>query len=164
MTLAQSHLWTALRYVELNPVRAGIVGRPEEYPWSNARSHVSGEDRGHMLDMDFWREAGGAERWQVLLGGAEEELELKRLRSTTYAGKPFGSKEFIEQLRNHERETGGHSSGRTGRKTVEQAELCPGPRSWRPRASLLTIHCCMVNVWRGLFQPPSGSMKRMFAH
>ena len=33
------HLWTAARYVELNPERAGLAGRAEEYPWSSAAAH-----------------------------------------------------------------------------------------------------------------------------
>ncbi len=32
----ESHLWAAVRYVERNPVRAGIVDRAEDYPWSSA--------------------------------------------------------------------------------------------------------------------------------
>ena len=36
---------TAIRYVENNPVRAGLVQEPDEYPWSSAKSHVDkGED------------------------------------------------------------------------------------------------------------------------
>jgi putative transposase len=34
-----SHFWAALRYVERNPVRAGIVGRAEDYRWSSAAAH-----------------------------------------------------------------------------------------------------------------------------
>jgi len=34
--LAPGHLWAALRYVEWNPVRAGVVGTPEAYRWSSA--------------------------------------------------------------------------------------------------------------------------------
>ena len=34
--LDESHLWLALRYVELNPVRAAMVSRAELWPWSTA--------------------------------------------------------------------------------------------------------------------------------
>ena len=37
--LDESHAWAALRYVERNPVRAGMTARAEDYPWSSARSH-----------------------------------------------------------------------------------------------------------------------------
>ena len=33
------HLWTATRYVERKPVRAGLVKRAEEYPWPSANAH-----------------------------------------------------------------------------------------------------------------------------
>jgi putative transposase len=35
--------WEVLAYVELNPVRAGIVLNPEDWEWSSARAHLSGE-------------------------------------------------------------------------------------------------------------------------
>jgi REP element-mobilizing transposase RayT len=38
--LDDSHLWQALRYVELNPVRAGLIVAPEQWQWSSARAHV----------------------------------------------------------------------------------------------------------------------------
>ena len=34
-----SHYWSAVRYVERNPVRAGLVQRAEQYPWSSAAVH-----------------------------------------------------------------------------------------------------------------------------
>jgi REP element-mobilizing transposase RayT len=36
----EAHLWEAARYIDLNPVRAGIVGLPADYPWSSYRAHV----------------------------------------------------------------------------------------------------------------------------
>lgn len=47
----EQHLWRALRYVERNPVRAGMVGRAEEYLWSSARAHVQEKDHSGLLDM-----------------------------------------------------------------------------------------------------------------
>ena len=40
--LHEVHLYTAIRYVERNPVRAGLVNQGEDYPWSSALSHVKG--------------------------------------------------------------------------------------------------------------------------
>jgi putative transposase len=37
-----AHLWQAARYVDLNPVRAGLVAQPEAWPWSSARSRILG--------------------------------------------------------------------------------------------------------------------------
>ena len=42
--LDEPHLQTAARYVELNPVRAGLINSPSRYPWSSAGAHVRGRD------------------------------------------------------------------------------------------------------------------------
>ena len=40
VAMDEAHLHVCLRYVELNPVRAGLVERPEAWPWSSARAHL----------------------------------------------------------------------------------------------------------------------------
>ncbi len=40
----KDHLLTAARYVELNPVRAGLVHAPSRYRWSSAAAHLKGRD------------------------------------------------------------------------------------------------------------------------
>jgi len=44
VVMDEAHLLTAARYVELNPVRARMVVRPDEYKWSSARAHMLGQD------------------------------------------------------------------------------------------------------------------------
>jgi len=97
--LEDSHLWAALRYVERNPVRAGLVAFPADWEWSSARAHLGLTTTFGCLDRDFWQQAGGAQRWQALLAEPEPEEWLKRFRHATYAGNPFGSEEFAEQVR-----------------------------------------------------------------
>jgi putative transposase len=41
--LSEDHHWTAMPYAELNPRRAKIVGRPEEFEFSSAHAHLTGE-------------------------------------------------------------------------------------------------------------------------
>ena len=41
--LDDAYLWTAMRYVECNPVRAGRVQRAEDYRWSSAAAHCIGQ-------------------------------------------------------------------------------------------------------------------------
>ncbi|MGH8544076.1 MAG: transposase [Gammaproteobacteria bacterium] len=38
--LDESHLLAAARYIELNPVHAGMVAKAEEYAWSSAQFHL----------------------------------------------------------------------------------------------------------------------------
>ena len=40
----ETHLIAAARYIALNPVRARLVGRPQDWAWSSARAHLSGRD------------------------------------------------------------------------------------------------------------------------
>jgi putative transposase len=84
--------------VEQNPVRAGLASRPEEFRWSSAAAHVSGHDPAAVLDLAFWTEAGGAERWKGLQASPEELIQLRLLRRCTYAGRPFGEDSFVTSL------------------------------------------------------------------
>ena len=46
VAMDEAHLLTAVRYVALNPVRARLVARAEDWPWSSVRAHLAGEDDG----------------------------------------------------------------------------------------------------------------------
>ena len=83
----------AARYIELNPVRAGLVADPVWYPWSSARAHITGRDDGlakaaPLLDR--------VPDWRRLLGGGGEDDEALRRHETT--GRPLGSDAFVESL------------------------------------------------------------------
>lgn len=42
----EARLFAACRYIEFNPVRAGLVVRAEDWPWSSVRAHLTGQDDG----------------------------------------------------------------------------------------------------------------------
>jgi len=95
------HCRNALRYVELNPVRAGIAVRPADYRWSSARQHLFGPgaaDHPCVLDWSIWHELGGETGWRELLGREEALAEVLALRRCTYAGKPYGTREFVSEM------------------------------------------------------------------
>ena len=50
--LDESHLIAALRYTDLNPVRAGLAARPWDWPWSSARTHTAEHAGDAVLDCD----------------------------------------------------------------------------------------------------------------
>jgi putative transposase len=72
--LDDAHAWAAVRYVERNPLRAGMVDRAEEYPWSSARAPLRHGDRfpaddvmagrfiGTRLERMAGRDAGPGQR------------------------------------------------------------------------------------------------------
>ena len=92
----RTHLVRALLYVDLNPVRAGLVGRAEEYPWSSARVHTEGADPSGTLDLGSWSEICSANDWgEALVGGADA---VDAIRTATRAGNPFGDDRFVAEL------------------------------------------------------------------
>ena len=46
VVMDEEHLMAAARYVAMNPVRARLVERAEDWPWSSARAHLAGRDDG----------------------------------------------------------------------------------------------------------------------
>lgn len=96
--LGRQHLWVALRYVEMNPVRANLVTRPENYPWSSAAAHLGFSSRTGFLDWNFYEEVGGLGQWQELLARPEELAEVRALQHGTFTGRPVGDAEFMADL------------------------------------------------------------------
>ena len=96
--LDDRHLWTAVRYVEQNPLRAGLSVRAEDYTWSSAAAHLGAPDETNLLDLAFWQQEGGAERWRSLLASADEYAAIRRLQQCTFTGRPYGADEFVRTL------------------------------------------------------------------
>jgi putative transposase len=91
-----SHLWAAIAYVERNPVRAGLMNRPGDCPWSSAAAHLTGADPSGVLDMLWWRHESPA-AWAEATG-AKDPISGTSLRRCTYSGRPFGDEEFVREV------------------------------------------------------------------
>ena len=89
------HALAAVRYVERNPVRAGLVKRAWEWPWSSAAGHVSG--RGDLLVRSNPL-AEEVSNWRRFLTEEDEEEVLDRLRRHGRTGRPLGKAGFIRRL------------------------------------------------------------------
>jgi putative transposase len=119
--LGGSHIWAALRYVERNPVQAGMVREPHDWRWSSARAHIAGEDPGGFLAMDSWREMYDGETWQMELAPRpQDEVARLQLRAATMRGRPLGSKAFVDRLE-HDlgRRLTARRAGRPAKKVAE---------------------------------------------
>jgi len=90
------HLWTAVRYVELNPVRAGLVMRAEDYPWSSARAHAWEEEDPLLSPSQPF--PGAVKDWVDWLAAGLREDEINDLRIHTRTGRPLGSPGFLDHL------------------------------------------------------------------
>ena len=99
----EPYLLTLHRYIELNPVRARMVGHPRDFPWSSYRSNAEGEAsmiiRPHGLylglgESDRVRQAVYSEAFASSIPGGE----LDRIRDAIDGGFVLGNREFVERL------------------------------------------------------------------
>jgi putative transposase len=97
--LDSDYLWAAMRYVERNPVRAGMVRRAEAYAWSSAAVHC-GQAESELLSVaPAWKkELAAITDWSAWLAQGDEEEELQRLRRNVDKGLPCGSDAFVKRL------------------------------------------------------------------
>jgi putative transposase len=91
----ERHLQAAWRYVELNPVRAGLVKRPEDWMWSSARAHLFGDDDGLTALAPA---AGRIADWRSYLDQGLGDEDLNAIRQGEKDGRPLGSAAFKAEL------------------------------------------------------------------
>lgn len=96
IALDEQYLWSAVRYVERNPLRAGIVKVSENYHWSSAAAHCGKRDD-HLLSSDLPL-IGDIKDWSEWLKEPEKESEMEILRQNTQKGLPCGNDSFIAKL------------------------------------------------------------------
>jgi putative transposase len=109
----EEYLLSAVRYIELNPVRAGLVEKAWLYPWSSATAHVRGRDDTLVKVKPL---LGRVEDWREYLNTEPDSTDIELLRRHARSGRPLGSSEFVETL-----------ESATGR------ELAPHMRGPKPR-------------------------------
>jgi putative transposase len=96
--LDESYLWEALRYTELNPVRASMVANAESWGWSSAAAHCSTAAADSWLGMRLWRGRWFATSWREYLEAGESQATLAAIRHNTPTGRPLGSAEFMRAV------------------------------------------------------------------
>jgi putative transposase len=97
--LDNDYLWAALRYVERNPVRAGMVRRAENYVWSSAAAHCGRLESDLLSTSAAWKKQCAAiGDWSAWLALGDEEEELGRIRRNINKGLPCGSEAFVNRL------------------------------------------------------------------
>jgi putative transposase len=87
----ETYWFTCMRYVELNPVRAGLVSDPADYPWSSYRSNAMGLDDRLVAPHSLYISLGGSppcrqESWRELCREAIPQDELFEIREATRRG------------------------------------------------------------------------------
>ncbi|MEY3027569.1 MAG: hypothetical protein RLZZ238_2466 [Planctomycetota bacterium] len=71
------HAWNALRYIERNPVDAGLVGEATDWRWSSARMHCGLPKEWEFVNADVRRQWVDPGDWRACLGVPLEEEELE---------------------------------------------------------------------------------------
>jgi putative transposase len=93
LMVADERYWfTCMRYIELNPVRAGIVASPADYLWSSYRAHAFGKTdlvvAPHWLYMALGATSSDREKsWRELCGAPLADDELAEIRAAVRRGR-----------------------------------------------------------------------------
>ena len=90
---SDGHLLRLLRYIEANPLRAGLVERTRDWRWSSLVIRKTGKPAGLLdrLPLDLPRD------WERIVASRWEEAELKTLRTCVVRGRPFGDDEWVDR-------------------------------------------------------------------
>jgi putative transposase len=91
----EEYLLRAVRYVLLNPVRAGLVEKAADWPYSSVRSHLEGRRDG-VVDPGPLRER--VSDWDGLLQADLPSDECEELRLHQRTGRPLGTEAFVRRL------------------------------------------------------------------
>jgi putative transposase len=97
------HLLTVLRYIEANPLRARIVERAQDYPWSSYRAHGLGEPN-PLLDPLITYEGLSSyakvrrDKWSAIVHQPIADETLAAIRRSTATGLPYGHGAWINRL------------------------------------------------------------------
>lgn len=92
--MSEDHLMAAARYVEMNPVHAGLSNHAADYPWSSAKAHCLGTDDElvrvkPLLEM--------VEDWGSFLQGDIRESDKSLFQLHERTGRPLGSEVFVHR-------------------------------------------------------------------
>ena len=100
----ERYLLVCQRYIELNPVRAGVVGRPDQYPWSSYRCNGNGTPDTLVVPHAQYLALGrdSVERqysYQQLFEHALDATHVEQIRAATNGGCAVGDQQFLERLK-----------------------------------------------------------------
>ncbi len=100
---SEQYLLTCSRYIELNPVRAGMIKHPGEYRWSSYHCNALGRQDGiitpHPLYKQLGSDAGMQQSvYRELFAGHIDEAEMRSLRKGTNTGAVIGNDRFREGI------------------------------------------------------------------
>jgi len=91
------HTLAAIRYVELNPVRARLADTAGDWAWSSARAHLTGTSDG-MVEAALRPPLDRVGAWSNFLKGPDCPDQDEQMRIHSQNGKPLGCRHFVSKL------------------------------------------------------------------
>jgi putative transposase len=91
-------LWPVLVYVDRNPVRAGLVAKAWDWPWSSAAVHAGKVSADPAVDLAAWKRLAEGVQVRSLLVRDEDAATVQRLRRSTHTGRPLAGDAFLATL------------------------------------------------------------------
>jgi putative transposase len=99
---AEAYLLHCYRYIELNPVRAGIVANPVNYEWSSYRANAEGRGGSFLTPHDEYlrlgTEEGERRRIYRSLFDSPSEQAFDAIRDATRGNIVAGDETFKARL------------------------------------------------------------------
>ena len=100
---SEAYFLACCRYIELNPVRAGMVGSPRAHKWSSYRAHALGANDPLVADHPLYRALGRSRdaRQEAYRALFRERLDgdfVAALRSATNGGWALGNERFADEI------------------------------------------------------------------
>lgn len=98
--LDEVHLYAAVKYVENNPVRAGLVKKAEDWEWSSARYHLTNgtDKKGIILSLANINNFIEVADWEEYLCEENDNKIIEDIRNKTLSGMPLGDDTFVSRL------------------------------------------------------------------
>ncbi len=96
VAMDEQHLAHAVRYVSLNPVRAGLVDRAQHWKWFGVDAHLSGRNDRLVTVAPVLERYGDFAAF--LDQGTDEDQAFRDLRRAEVTGRPFGNDKWLEKL------------------------------------------------------------------
>ncbi len=88
-----AHFMTVCRYVERNPLRAGLVRRAADWPWSSLYQRINNSNAVALTPWPILP----SQNWTEIVEGVERGDEVAQIRESLRSGMPFGNSDWLKR-------------------------------------------------------------------
>ncbi|MBL4614759.1 MAG: transposase [Magnetovibrio sp.] len=95
VAMDEEHLMHAVRYVSLNPVRAKLAKRAQDWRWSSVRAHLAAKDDDLVMVAPVLERCPD---FKALLKSGEDDEMMDKIRKAETIGRPIGTSAWLEEI------------------------------------------------------------------